>query len=148
MKRILFLGLCLALQGTVNAGEHEGFEWREDFAQYKGSDYANVVHVERGISLDQAFEIAEGNDEIDYFVYTKGGSMVLEVPPEVAYDQALDTFGLASYIDFVYDSGEYGRGYSRVFYYGDAIFFSKDGIWLAPAPGLADAYLKTDRFAE
>lgn len=142
MQRILFLAVCLALHGSLAAADRDGWVWQEDTAQYKGSDFAGVVQVERGISLEEAFYIAENNPEIDYFVYTKGWSMVLEVPPEVTYDAALDTYGLASFIDFVYDSGEFGRGYSRVFNYGDVVFFQKDGQWLAPAPGLADTWHK------
>lgn len=146
MQRILSLGLFFVLQSSLlQAAEHDGFVWQQDVAQYKGSDFANVVQVERGLALEDAFTIAENNPEIDYFVYTKGGMMVLEVPPEVTYNQELDTFGLASYIDFIYDSGEVGRGYSRVFGHGDVVFFGKEGKWLASAPGLADTYVKVEK---
>ncbi len=56
---------------------------KENTAQYKGSDYSNVVRVERGITLNKAFEITESDDSIDYFVYLKGYQMVLEIPSEV-----------------------------------------------------------------
>ncbi len=130
---------------TIHASEKKGFILKKDAAQYKGSDYANVIRVERGISLDKAFEIAESSTDIDYFVYTKGGQMVLEIPPDVQFDPNNDPFKLASDVKFIYDSGDLGSGYCRIFRYGDALFFKKEGMWLGSAPGLADVYLKENK---
>ncbi len=143
MKILFALVCCFAVQcGLLSAGEHSGFRVQKDVAQYKGSDYSNVVHVARNISLEQAFEIAEANSEIDYFVYMKGGSMVLEIPPDVAFEYANDPFGLVDHTRFIYDSGKRGTGYCRIFKHGDTVFFKKEGMWLGSAPGLADAYFK------
>ncbi len=143
MRYLFALAFCFSVQcGFLSAQEHPGFRVEKDVAQYKGSDYANVVHVARRISLEKAFEIAESNPEIDYFVYMKGGQMVLEIPSGVAFDYANDPFGLVEHVPFVYDSGNRGRGYCRVFRHGDTVFFKKEGMWLGSAPGLADAYFK------
>ena len=147
MKHILslvfsFIMLFIVLQASEQPSNWQGFSLKRDVAQYKGSDYANVVQVARNISLEQAFEIAESNPEIDYFVYTKGYQMVLEVPSDVSFDPRKDPFGLASKVCFQYDSGELGNGYCRIFQRGDTVFFKKEGVWLGSAPGLADAYFK------
>lgn len=143
MKYILLLISCFLTQSyTLSAVERSGFRVQEDVAQYKGSDYANVVHVARNISLEEAFDIAEQNPNIDYFVYMKGFQMVLEIPSDVPFDRSQDPFGLATYTNFGYDSGEMGKGYCRIFRHGDAVFFKEKGMWLGPAPGLADAYFK------
>ena len=68
--------------------------------------------------------------------------MVLEIPPGVPYDPSQDHFGLAVYTNFIYDSGERGIGYCRIFRQGDTVFFKKEGLWLGSAPGYADAYFK------
>ncbi|HEY2811064.1 MAG TPA: hypothetical protein VGJ00_06735 [Rhabdochlamydiaceae bacterium] len=127
---------------SLQTQAREGFRLHSDAAQYKGSDYANVIDVARGISLDKAFAIAESNPEIDYFVYMKGCQMVLEVPADVSYDPSTDRFGLAQRISFIYDSGAPGEGYCRIFRHGDVVFFKNEGIWLGSAPGLADTYIK------
>lgn len=114
-----------------------------DTAQYKGSDYTNAVRVARGISLDQAFSIAENDPEVDYFVYLKGSCMVLEIPSDVSYDVMKDPLGLVSHQSYVRDNnGSIATGGCRVFHHGDAVFFKKEGKWLGSAPGLADTYFK------
>ena len=141
--------LALAIQlGTLQANDRSHFVVEKDVAQSKGSDYGNVVHVERGIPLKKAFEIAESNPDVDYFVYVKGYQMVLEVPSDAEFDPSNDPFGLISDIDFVYDSGEFGKGYCRVFKRGDVVFFNKNGMQLGTAPGLADAYFKVDNASQ
>ena len=143
MKYVLFLIVCSAMNlGLLSATQRNGFRVQEDVAQYKASDYGNVVHVARNISLEEAFEIAENNPDIDYFVYTKGGQMVLEIPSDVEFDRSQDPFGLVYNTGFRYDSGESGQGYCRIFRNKDAVFFKKEGLWLGSAPGLADAYFK------
>ncbi len=144
MRYIFLLVFAFTTQITaIQATERSGFSVRKDVAQYKGSDYANVIQVERNIPLEKAFEIAENNPDIDYFVYMKGCQMVLEIPPDVQFNPNNDPFELASNIDFIYDSGELGSGYCRVFGHGDVVFFKEAGIWLGSAPGLADTYFKT-----
>ena len=143
MKKLLFLIFGFVMQfGVLPAVERNGFSVQEDVAQYKGSDYSNVVHVERHISLEEAFEIAEKNPDIDYFVYIKGRSMVLEIPPGGCSDGSCDPFGLVSFENFICDSGGLGVGYCRIFHHGDVVFFKKEGMWLGSAPGLADTYFK------
>ena len=102
----------------------------QDLAQYKGSDYSNAVRVERGITLAQAKEIAANDPEIDYFVYLKGGRMVLEFPPGVQFPENGDPLGLVQ------------GGCYRIFHHGDVVFFKNEGRWLGTAPGLADVYSK------
>jgi hypothetical protein len=143
MKYIFFLIFCFAMQrGIVSAAERDGFSVQNDVAQYKGSDYANVVQVARSISLDEAFDIAEGNPDIDYFVYMKGWQMVLEIPRDVSFDRSRDPFGLVYNRDYLSDCGKVEKGYCRIFSHGDVVFFKKEGLWLGSAPGLADAYFK------
>lgn len=118
------------------------FKKQANAAQYKGSDYSNAVRVERGISLEQAFEIAKSDPNIDYFVYTKGYSMVLEIPPETTFDPSKDPLGLVTHTRFRYDAGNLGEGHCRIFHHGDVVFFKNEGKWLGSAPGLADVYFK------
>ena len=147
MRSVFFLVISLVMQTSLlSAVERDGFRVQTDVAQYKGSDYANVVQVARGISLERAFDIAERDPNIDYFVYMKGGQMVLEIPPDVQFDPSRDVLGLVSQARFAYDSGRAGSGYCRIFRHGDAVFFKKEGIWLGSAPGLADAYFKEENF--
>jgi hypothetical protein len=86
---------------------------QKNTAQYKNADWSNVVGIARGISLAEAREIAENDPYITSFFYTKGHQMVLET-----------------------EGGDY-----RLFKRGDTVFFSGNEQW-APAPGLADSYLK------
>jgi hypothetical protein len=122
--------------------QQKGFTCIENAAQYKGSDYANAVRVERNITLAQAFEIAKSDPNIDYFVYMKGYMMVLEFPPDVAYDPAKDPLHLVSQGGYIFDDGHPGAGYMRLFRHGDVVFFKNEGKWLGSAPGLADVYVK------
>lgn len=126
----------------VRPAAESRFVKQADAAQYKGSDYANAVRVERGITLHEAFTIAANDPQIDYFVFTKGATMVLELPPEVSFDPAQDPLKLVTHVPFVYDSGELSEGYCRIFTYGDVVFFKNEGKWLGSAPGLADVYSK------
>ncbi len=143
MQKMLFIVSCFVGQVcALSALEHDGFIVQENLAQYKGSDYANVVDVARGISLEEAFAIAEKNPDIAYFVYTKGCTMVLEVPKGVSCSD--DPFNLVTHENFCYDSGEYASGNCRIFRHGDTVFFGKEGKWLGSAPGLADTYLKKE----
>lgn len=143
MKTIMLVIFCFAMQCNLfSAIERHGFKVEKDTAQYKGSDYANAILVMRNISLEEAFDIAEMNEDIDYFVYTKGFQMVLEIPSDVSFDYSQDPFGLVSSAHFIFDSGERGCGYCRIFRQGDVVFFKKEGMWLGSAPGLADTYFK------
>jgi hypothetical protein len=143
MKKIFILVSCFVIQWcALSAMPRDRFLIQKDVAQYKGSDYANVVQVARQISLEEAFEIAENNPDIDYFVFTKGYMMVLEIPPHVPFDLSQDPFELVTHTPFIYDSGESSIGYCRIFREGDTLFFKKEGMWLGSAPDLADAYFK------
>ena len=120
----------------------EGFTLLANAAQYGGSDYANAVRVERGISLEQAFEIAKNDPAIDYFFYTKGYMMVLNFPQDVSYDPAQDPLCLVTQGYYLGDDGRPGAGYMRLFQLGDVVFFKNEGKRLGSAPGLADVYVK------
>lgn len=85
------------------------------------------------------------SEEIDYFVYLKGGQMILPLPEDKPFDRKDDPFGLVTHTRFRWDAGGYGKGYCRIFEHGDTIFFKKEGMWLGSAPGLADTYVKADR---
>jgi hypothetical protein len=122
--------------------QNELFGKIEDAAQYKESDYSNAVRVERGITIEQAKEIAQNNPEIDYFVYMKGGMMVLELPNDFVYEEEKDPLHLISQGNYRFDNGQLGTGFMRVFTHGDVVFFKNTGRWLAGAPGLADVYEK------
>jgi hypothetical protein len=132
----------LILLETKDEPLHTQFRKQADVAQYKGSDYSNAIRVERGISVEKAFSIAASDPAIDYFVYVKGGMMVLEVPPGVDVKSQKDPLGLITYNEFVYDSGDPGEGATRIFENGDVVFFQEEGMWLGTAPGLADTYHK------
>lgn len=95
--------------------EEHGFDRVPDVAYYKNADWSSLIGVSEGISLDKALEFAEGNPEVRFFFYTKGYQMVLEQ-----------------------ENGGY-----RLFYHGDAAFFSKDPWW-GSAPGLADGYVRIE----
>ncbi len=118
------------------------FRLEANTAQYKGSDYSNAIRVERGITLEEAFEIAKNDPDIDYFVYVKGWQMVLEIPPDVPFDSSADPLGLVTYIRYFCDKGDMGYGPCRIFHRGDVVFFKNEGMWLGSAPGLADTYFK------
>lgn len=143
MRSIVLLFFCFVVQlGLLQASERSGFRVQKDVAQYKGSDYENVVQVARNISLEEAFDLAEKNPKIDYFVYTKARQMVLEIPPDVPFVRYQDRFGLVHSTRFKCDSGKIDEGYCRIFNRGDVVFFEKEGMWLGSAPGLADVYFK------
>jgi hypothetical protein len=143
MKTItkLFLSLTLTTISCFGASK-DGFKLEANTAQFKGADYSNVIHVERGISLDEAFDIAESNTDIGYFFYVKGRQMVLELADDAEVNASSDPFGLINYQRYLTDSGERSLGYCRIFKQGDAVFLKKEGMWLGSAPGLADTYVK------
>src|SRR5690606_3417237 len=114
------------------------FVHRPDLAHYKGSDFAGAVRIERAISVEEAKKIAAEDPQIAYFVYVKGGCMVLEIPPDSPFDLENDPLGLIQHGTYRFENGELSQGPMRVFYHGDAIFFKKEGEWLGSAPGLAD----------
>lgn len=122
--------------------DQHAFVKQPNLAQYKGSDYAGALRVERGITLDEAFTIAEEDSQIDYFVYVKGAMMVLEVPMNVDFDPECDPLGLVTHTRYLNDDGEVCEGHCRIFTHGDVIFFRNEGRWLGTAPGLADVYEK------
>ena len=142
-----FLSLVTAIAayaGIEGVVIHDGVRYTKDgdAAQYKGSDYKNAIRVERHITLERAFEIANSDPEIGYFVFLKGGQMVLEIPPGTPFDPKDDPLGLAVHTPFIYDSGDHSVGYCRIFRHGDTVFFKNEGRWLGSAPGYADTYIK------
>jgi hypothetical protein len=88
------------------------FDWVPDSAEYQGASWDNLVKIERGLSLEEAYKIAYDNSEIGYFFYTVGWSMVLDTPRGLQY------FGP-----------------------GDTAFFSGKPWW-GSAEGLAHGYVK------
>ncbi len=132
----------LRVQPNFEAQKDVAFNCVPDVAQYKGSDYSNAVRVERGMTVEQAKEIAANDPDIDYFVYVKGGCMVLEFEPGQEYHPEKDPLHLVQQGPYLFDTGGLGFGYMRVFYHGDVVFFKNEGRWLGTAPGLADVYEK------
>jgi hypothetical protein len=84
-----------------------------DVAQYKMADWSNAIGIARGITLDEAYKIAEENPKITFFFHMKAWRMVLERED----------------------------GTCRIFYRGDAVFFSGEPWW-GSAPGFSDGYIK------
>lgn len=93
---------------------NENFVKVDNVAEYGGADYSNAIGIARGITINQAYEIAVKNPEITYFFFTKGAQMVL--------------------------CNERGN---RIFHYGDVVFF-KGKPWWGSASGLADGYVKKE----
>jgi hypothetical protein len=145
MKKIFFLFFIIQFV-TLQAYDKDNFILRKDKAQYGKSSYNNVVWVERNISLERAFEIAQNNPDIDYFFFTKGYEMVLVLPSNFQYDKINDPFHLIVHTKYISDSNELKDGYCRIFNYGDTVFFKKKGMWFGSANGLADVYLKKSSF--
>ena len=132
-----------------NVAEHafvqeavQGFRREANLAQYGGANYGNAKRVERGISLERALAIAKGDPEIAYFVYVKGGCMVLPVAKEETFSLKNDPLGLVTEQSYQFDDGRLGYGLCRIFHHGDTVFFKGEGRWLGSAPGLADVYTK------
>lgn len=97
----------------ISSAELYGFEKIPDVAQYKEADWSQAVAIARGISLEEAFKIAEKNPEITFFFHMKGWQMVLEKP-----------------------DGTY-----RSFRHGDTVFFTGNPWW-GSAPGYSDGYVR------
>lgn len=93
--------------------ESGSFKKVANVAQYGLGDWSKAVGIARGITRNQALQIAEHDPEITFFFYTKGGQMVL-------------------------GNDEVGW---RIFRHGDTVFF-KGEPWWGSADGLADGYLK------
>ena len=94
------------------------YEWQKktNVAQYKGADWNNLLFKKSNINLEQAFEIADTNENVNYFFFMKS-SMFLEGK-----------------------SGPKGFTEKGLFKKGDAVFFSGKP-WLSSAP-MADSYVK------
>lgn len=147
MSNIDFQPTHLQQSQTVNQVDDrastEQFTKLPNAAEYKGSSYANAIRIERGISLEKAFEIAQSDPNIEYFFHVKGYCMVLEIPPETDLSSVNDPLELLSYSLYQYDNGDLNRGYARIFRHGDTVFFTKASEkWLGSAPGLADVYVR------
>jgi len=99
---------------VISTAELHGFQKITNVAQYKEADWSSVVGIAKGISMDEAYKIAESNPAITFFFHTTGYQMVLE---------------------------KQDGGY-RVFHHGDTVFFSGEPWW-GSAPGLADGYIRT-----
>lgn len=120
----------IAAQVIDDQGEAVRFTRIPGKAQYGGSDYANAVRVERGITLAEALEIAANDPEIDYFFIMKDLQMVLNFVPGQVYEPAKDPLHLVQ------------NGNMRIFRLGDAVFFKNEGKWLGDAGPFADVYEK------
>ncbi len=133
----------VTIQASIQDTQLHGFKRAADTAQYKGSDYSNAIRVARGISLEEAFTIAQNDPEIDYFFYTKGFCMVLEIPEDASFEPNNDELGLVSVGNHRLDAnGKVAHGARRIFEHGDTVFFKKGDRWLGSAPGLADTYYR------
>lgn len=97
----------------ISTSEIHGFQKIPNVAQYKEADWSRVIGIAKGITMEEAYKIAESNPEITFFFHTTGYQMVLE---------------------------KQDGGY-RVFRHGDTVFFSGEPWW-GSAPGLADGYIR------
>lgn len=97
----------------ISISELHGFQKIPNVAQYKEADWSQVIGIAKGISMEEAYKIAESNPEVTFFFYTTGYQMILEKPD---------------------------GGY-RVFRHGDTVFFSGKPWW-GGATGLADGYIR------
>ncbi len=91
----------------------KGFTKKSNVAQYKFADWKNLIGIAHEVSLREAVDYADSNDEVTFFFYVKCYRMVLET-----------------------QDGSY-----RTFRQGDAVFFSGTPWW-GSAPGMADGYIK------
>ncbi|HSW86400.1 MAG TPA: hypothetical protein VLG49_02750 [Rhabdochlamydiaceae bacterium] len=91
----------------------QGYQKVENVAEFGKADWKNVIGIARGITLSDAYKVADKNPDVTYFFYTKGIKMVLKAK----------------------------NGGFRIFTNGDAVFFT-DKPWWGSAPGLADGYIK------
>lgn len=129
-----------------------GFIKEANLVQCGRDDFMNALQVERGISLEHAFEIAQSNPLIDYFFYVKAPYFFLpgaRVAPFDLYQYIPDDhggvvyWGLPSNKDpFHLARYEHRVGLYRSFCRGDAVFFSCQGKYLADSMGGADVYSK------
>ena len=97
----------------IDIGLAKQFKKVCDVAQYGKADWSQAIGLARGISLQEAYRIADENPEITYFFFMKGYSMALRTE-----QGAWLTFGK-----------------------GDTVFFTGEPWW-GSAEGLADGYLK------
>lgn len=104
--------VVIANHSSPKMSTEAGWELVADVAQYKDADWQNLIKIERNITLEKAYEIANSDPNISYFFYTKGYSLVLHTP--------------------------IGR---QFFGHGDVAFFSGNPWW-GTAPDLADGYVK------
>lgn len=88
------------------------FDLVPNSAEYQGASWDNLVTIERGLTLDQAYQVAKDNPEISYFFHTIGWSMVLNTPKGLQF-----------------------------FHQGDTAFF-KGKPWWGTAEDLAHGYVK------
>lgn len=130
MKKYLSLAATLLMcAGSLAATESEiAFERQSDRAPYTevvegdttqvyGANYSNAVRVEKGITLEEAFDIAQNDSDIAYFVRCKE--------------------------DCVVTSDCEGDEVSLSFEPGDTVFFDNtQEMSLQDAPGFADTYVK------
>ncbi len=113
----------MAMQDFYNSADEilpvqysDGWKRIPNVAQSNSSDWSNAIAKAQGVTVKEAKEIADNNPDITYFFYVKGGRMVLG-----------DISSPQSQI--------------RVFFHGDAIFFTGEPCW-GTAPHLADGYIK------
>jgi hypothetical protein len=85
---------------------------------FQGYHWNHAVRVERGISVEEALDIAANDPNIDYFCYTTAGQLVLNFIPGEEYKPEEDPLHL------IYPGGP--TKYLRLFHYGDVVFFAKD----------------------
>ncbi len=98
---------------VINTAETRGFVKIDDVCQYKNADWSQVVGVAKGVSLEEAYLIAQSKPEIHYFFYVKSKNLTLET-----------------------EAGDF-----RSFHRGDAVFFAGEPTWGGSA-GHADGYVK------
>jgi hypothetical protein len=128
-----------------NIPTDKGFTKHEGAAPYKNSGWGSGFRIERGISLEEAKRIAQADDTIEYFFYTKARQMVLEISPEAFNDPNFnpidshnDPIGIVEHFSDLKGNNYY----ARIFHHGDVVFFNRADKWLGNAGPLADTYVK------
>lgn len=124
VSNLCFANTALHHQNQLLSSDYYVDDWKKipDTAQYKwasssGNRWSNEIRRAKSITLKKAFDIANNDDRITFFFYTKGRQMYLEVNKE----------------NTIAPKGP--------FRYGDVVFFG-GGAWYGSAPGLADIYEK------
>lgn len=114
MKKIIGLMMFsfIGIASSMAFAEERKYDVVPDVAEYQGASWDNLVKIERNITVEEAYAIADSDPNINYFFRTKALQLVLDTPV--------------------------GR---QFLHNGDTVFFSGQPWW-GEAKDLADGYVK------